>query len=266
MSSTAPACPARLNAVLLAHSAAPSGHELVTFLLPRLPKPLFGQLAKHRMLSMSAASSRAVPLEKLIQELLEDGYVPTWTAKQSGMGGQAITDTRTTGQLETVWRLHRDDAINAALRLHRIGGAKEVCNRLLEPFARLPVVVTGTEWENFYRLRTHEGAQADLRQTALEMQRLVLESTPKALRWGEWHVPFARELPLDDALASSAAACARCSYMNHGGEFSLEKDRALALKLVRDHHMTPFEHQAEAVPGAYANFRDWRSRRFAMGG
>ena len=256
----------RPNAVLLAHSAPPNGHELVTFLLPRLPKPLFGQLAKHRMLSMSAASSRAVPLERLIQEVLEDSFVPTWTAKQSGMGGQEISDTRITGPLGAVWRNHRTDAINAALRLHRSGAAKEVCNRLLEPFARLPVVVTGTQWENFYRLRTHEGAQADLRQTALEMQLLVQESTPKPLRWGEWHVPFGRDLPLDDALTCSAAACARCSYMNHGGEFSLEKDRALASKLAHDRHMTPFEHQAEAVPGAYANFRDWRSRRFAMGG
>ena len=46
------------------------------------------------------------------------------------------------------------------------------------------------------------------------------------------------------ALKISTAKCARISYNNHNGEIDYQKDIELHDKLLRDHHMSPFEHVA----------------------
>jgi hypothetical protein len=58
-----------------------------------------------------------------------------------------------TKTLDEWWLFARDKAIEAAAILYVFNVTKQLCNRLLEPFMWHTVVVTATEWENFFSLR-----------------------------------------------------------------------------------------------------------------
>ena len=47
---------------------------------------------------------------------------------------------------------------------------KQVANRLLEPFMWHTVIVTATEWDNFWNLRCHPDAQPEIRLVAEAMR------------------------------------------------------------------------------------------------
>ena len=51
------------------------------------------------------------------------------------------------------WLTARDNAVRAAKDLTEQGITKQLCNRLLEPFMYHTVLISGTEWENFFSLR-----------------------------------------------------------------------------------------------------------------
>ena len=133
-----------------------------------------------------------------------------------------------------------------------LGVHKGLANRLLEPFMWHTVIVTATEWENFFALRTSPDAQQEIRIIAEMMKELYDKSTPIFLHTGEWHLPFlqenekewAKQHP-DEACRAVAARCARVSYLTHDtGEANLNKDLALAERLCSSGHMSPFEHVA----------------------
>lgn len=56
--------------------------------------------------------------------------------------------------LNEMWLMIRDKIVNATLLLYCLGVSKQLCNRLLEPFMWHTVIVTATEWENFFALRS----------------------------------------------------------------------------------------------------------------
>jgi hypothetical protein len=152
-----------------------------------------------------------------------------------------------------------------------LGVHKGLANRLLEPFMWHTVIVTATEWENFFALRVSEQAQQEIRIIAAMMKELSDKSTPTLLHEGEWHLPFlqknekkwAKEHPEEAALAV-AARCARVSYLTHDtGEADLKKDLALANRLSSSGHMSPFEHVATPIAGNEwsGNFRGWHQYR-----
>jgi len=51
------------------------------------------------------------------------------------------------------WLLARDKAVEASIMIACLGITKQLANRLLEPFMYHKVLVSGTEWENFFNLR-----------------------------------------------------------------------------------------------------------------
>lgn len=55
--------------------------------------------------------------------------------------------------LDEWWLFARDKAIEAASILYVFDVTKQLCNRLLEPFMWHTVIITATEWENFFALR-----------------------------------------------------------------------------------------------------------------
>jgi hypothetical protein len=133
-----------------------------------------------------------------------------------------------------------------------VGAHKQIVNRLLEPFAHIRVVVTATEWENFYKLRRHPDAQPEIKALADAMWEAHQASTPKKLEAGEWHLPYVTAgeyVGYDDAtlLKISTARCARVSYVAPGeSTASVEKDLELYDRLVGSEpvHASPTEHQA----------------------
>ncbi len=127
---------------------------------------------------------------------------------------------------------------------------KGLTNRLLEPFMYQEIVVTATEWDNFFNLRTDSNAQEEIRTVAQMMKDAYEASTPVLLKEGEWHLPFIQDDEKEWAKANpelavkaSTARCARVSYLTHGTDrIDREKDYALADGLKNNGHMSPYEH------------------------
>lgn len=168
--------------------------------------------------------------------------VAAWTAK-GGDFQSFVLDIADRLEAKDPSIVERDDFL---------GIHKGLANRLLEPFMWHTVIVTATEWENFFALRVSEQAQQEIRIIATMMKELSDASTPTLLHEGEYHLPFlqenekewAKEHP-EEAARAVAARCARVSYLTHDtGEADLKKDLALAERLANSGHMSPFEHVA----------------------
>lgn len=132
---------------------------------------------------------------------------------------------------------------------------KGLTNRLLEPFMWHTVIVTSTEWENFFNLRTDKNAQLEIRKVAVLMQEAYEASTPNLLMEDEWHLPFiqpeemqwAKENP-ELAVKAVVARCARVSYLTHDRHvIDLEADYRTYGILVKNGHMSPLEHAARPI-------------------
>lgn len=88
------------------------------------------------------------------------------------------------------WLRIRDLVVAGSLILNAFGVTKQICNRLLEPFMWHTVMITGTEWENFFALRVHPAAEIHMQRIASMMLEAYNLSIPKVLRPGEWHIPY----------------------------------------------------------------------------
>jgi len=77
------------------------------------------------------------------------------------------------------------------------GPHKQLVNRLVEKHGFISVVVTATNWSNFFALRRHEGAQPEIRHLADLIWEAQQASTPKRLGLGEWHLPHVSDQELE---------------------------------------------------------------------
>ncbi|RYH46364.1 MAG: hypothetical protein EON54_16495 [Alcaligenaceae bacterium] len=135
---------------------------------------------------------------------------------------------------------------------------KQHAGRGLETYMWQTVIVTATEWSNFFALRANPQAQPEIREVAEWMQRLYQESEPAELQDGEWHLPYIQpdELHLfaedpEKMQQVSAARCARVSYLTHDGKRDLDKDVELYERLAGEGHLSPLEHVATPEYTAY---------------
>jgi hypothetical protein len=146
-----------------------NGHRITSMILT-FPRFILAELNTHRMLSKNSASSRAIPFEKMVKMVEEDPFIPiAWQKDHKGMQGvEYITGAKEIQYRNSVWLGARDRMIRKAKTLndkcsypnndfdssYEYGGVtKQLCNRLLEPFMWHTVLVTATEWENFFKLR-----------------------------------------------------------------------------------------------------------------
>jgi len=222
----------------------------------------------HRVFSRNSASSRAVPASKMIARVENDPAMPVeWGRNKKGMSASEILDDEDAMAARAVWLEARDAALAAARRLEALKVHKQVVNRLLEPFMWHTVIVTATEWTNFFELRCSENAQPEIRAAAERMREAYAQSVPHAVEYGEWHLPFVqddeRSLDVERLKKISAARCARVSYLTHDGVRNIEADVELAERLRGDRHLSPFEHVATPThdDAFHANFRGWSQMR-----
>jgi thymidylate synthase ThyX len=208
----------------------------------------------------------------LIQDIIDNPVAPThWGKNQRGMqAGEELSD-EDRAEAIMVWNLARTDALRHARWLANLGTHKQIANRILEPFAHINVIVTATEWDNFFDLRDHPAAQPEIAELARVMRKALDESEPRVLGEGDWHLPYltqdelAGALSLYDQPRVSAARCARVSYMTHdGAKPDAGKDLALFEQLASERHMSPMEHQATPCDDWCRNFKGWRSFRAVM--
>lgn len=230
-----------------------------------MPRFLVAQLNTHRAFSRNSASSRAIPSRLLRSQAVDSPFIPTaWPRNQAGMKGGDPVDERKALQARLIWLQGRNAAVEAHSQLEALGVAKEVCNRVLEPYQWTQVLITATDWDGFFaqRLPGH-GAQGEMEQVAEAMYLALENSTPDLLHPGDWHLPFADDTDLGVAKWQSVARCARVSYGRQQEQKTVEEDRQRFDALRHSGHWSPFEHAAMAlmIPKRCRNFRGWRQLR-----
>lgn len=247
------------TAKIIADSISESGIRITTMEL-EFERFLLAQFNTHRQFSRSAQSSRAVPVQKMIDAILSDTHIQKFMANEGGMQSTKKLSFDDNNRAHKIWGNARQQMIGAVQNLAEINVHKQFANRLLEPFSTVKVVVTATEWENFFALRLHHAAQPEMQELAQAMKTAIDESIPEMII-GSWHLPYVDYDTIDlkgltdcgdEALELckliSAARCARVSYLNHDNSTpDIEKDLELAQRLLADKHLSPFEHQARPM-------------------
>ena len=241
-----------------------NGSRLTTLEL-EYPRFIHAEVMTHRMLSKNAASSRAIPVGKMIEHIKEHTAMPVfWGKNQPGM--QAKEEVTNIRESKIAWQIARNDAIASAINLHdRRGLHKQISNRVTEAFQMMKIVISGTEWANLLWLRDHEDAQPEFAELAGLITKALAASSPLPMYPGELHVPYVdrpltrsgpitytvrgEEISRQDALIVSASCCAQVSYRK--SDDSLEKAKQLCERLLGSSggpvHASPFEHQAWAM-------------------
>lgn len=257
------------TAKIIANSMAPCGKRLTTMEVT-FPRIVLAEFNTHRQFSRNSASSRAIPVEKMLKRVQEDPFIPArFPLNEKGMQASQFAEPGTSQYIscETQWLDARDDAVKHAKHMGMFGIHKQIANRLLEPFLWHTVIVSSTEWSNFFAQRCHPDAQPEIQTVAYMMQELYNVSAPLMMRTGEYHLPFIQEdeshLPTCDQVAVSVARCARVSYLNHDGKRDVDADIVLYRRLRDGMHMSPLEHVAQAMDWQResGNFIGWRQHR-----
>lgn len=252
------------SAKIIADSITPEGDRLTTMEIV-CHRFVLAEFNTHRAFSRNSASSRAIPVKKQLERVRNDVAEPLeWPNEQKGMqGGDSIEDVL---QAETWWLAASENAACTAEALSNLGVHKSVTNRLLEPFMWHTIIVSATEWDNFFEQRCSPLAQPEIRAVAERMREAKADSAPNLLREGEWHLPYfdsedwealrnsglvelGRSMyPL--AVRISAARCARVSYLTHDGKRDIRTDLELYVRLVTADppHWSPLEHVATPWP------------------
>lgn len=253
-----------------ADSIGPSGVRLTTL---EVTYPLIGthwDHLRHRVFSFSVASNRAIPTREYIRRVIEDPACPyQWGKNQPGMVAREELTGWRRAIVSRVWLACRWLVIPIAWLCWKLGAHKEIVNWLLSPWAWTTLLVTGTDWTNFFALRRHADARPEIRHAADMMFEARSCSRPRHLAAGEWHLPLCDNdfIPdprdWDTLCLVSAARCARVSLLKHGETRSVKDEIAKAETLMKAGHMSPFEHQAQALPDARraGNLRGWASFR-----
>lgn len=254
-----------------------NGKAIYTFQL-KYWRAFHGEVLTHRMFSRNASSSRAIPVMKTISQVWNDPAMPVhWGVNQAGMQAKEQLTGFKLKLVKGLWRLAAKVACGFAYTLVKLNLHKQVANRILEPWQYIHVVLTSTEFDNFFALRDHEDAQPEFQELARAMRKAIAECVPRDVNRSRvahrfWHLPYVspnerEDFPLDDCLKFSAARCARVSYLTHDGKIPKpEADLDLYRRLVGSDpkHASPVEHQAFSMAGGVGqsnNFKGWKQYR-----
>ncbi len=316
-----------ITAKIIADSINPKDCRLTSWVL-EYPRFVHAELMTHRVFSKNSASSRAIPIETMIKQIQDNPAMPEWWGKnQSGMQAKEElsdvcreqwfdiyddpfehrpvlkSEASPCGAYEQVshfvsdieyaqylWLKARDCAIGYAKDLNKLGLHKQITNRILEPWFHIRVILTGTEFDNWFALRSHPDAQPEIRVLAEKMLELYNASEPKSLAPGSWHIPFGDNIDEDKLLPLinindvskgvtadpsvykeeikkkiAIARCARVSYLNFEGKDDYAADIKLCDRLFANNpkHLSPTEHVAQSLNSDQfiGNFRGWKQYR-----
>jgi len=263
------------EAKILADSVNPNGQRLTTMSLT-YPRCIHSEFMTHRMFSRNSASSRAIPFEKMIENILADPFIPIkWGKNQKGMQAYEEFEAGSAVALasESAWVECMKSTVRRAKVMHEMGLHKQIVNRLVEPWMWITVIASATCWDNFFKLRCHEAAEPHIQKIAYMARDLREAAEPTALDWGQWHLPLTGfdgddELLSNDLVKVSVARCARVSYLTHEGVRDVEADIKLHDRLLGNGHWSPFEHAAvcheeDVFSGNFVN--GWRQYRKLFG-
>lgn len=195
----------------------------LTTITARFPRAVLAEVNTHRVFSRNSASSRARAVKATIADVMNNPYIPLFTANQKGMGGKYVTSDVRERAVEA-WLSARDSAVTHELRMllgdllpsgtdreiaedysnlldmyyekvynsetpdpAALSIHKQNANRLIEPFSWHEAVITSSYWDNFLDLRNHDEAQPEIHAMAKLVDAALRASTPE----NTWlHLPF----------------------------------------------------------------------------
>lgn len=275
---------------IIEDSISAAGKRLTT-ITATYPRFIHSEVMTHRDRARNAASSRAIPWPKMREMIVSEPVIPIkWGAEQSGMQAGDEIPEHMQDFARQLWLETMHYVAERADMLANIGATfvnqrpllaqpgdelvkihKSIPNRLTEPWMWITVVMSATEWNNFFRLRCHPDAEIHFQKIARMIHDALAESKPVQR---EYHLPFLQndervqvECDLDRLCRISTARCARVSYLTHDGKRSQEKDIELFDRLCQGSgfgHWSPHEHVAWAStnPNCVSGpFRGWEQYR-----
>ena len=306
-----------MAAKVVLDSIGPNGKRLIS-VEATYWRAIHAEIMTHRDRARNAASSRAIPFIRYTKcdycggmgitpdgqcpkcqgskegsmvpnctysKILNDPFMPEFIgSEQKGMqSGEDLTDPKREQAVALINKM-RNYSLECCKHLFDLGVHKSIINRYLEPWSYITIIMTATEWKNFFRLRVHPKAEKHFNKLAKEIQDAIAASTPTPLKSGEWHMPYLRqeerELMLNPYIPEctkvlggtdhdwwgkdiiqimkkvSAARCARLSYLTHDGVCSVKDDLRIFETLIEPKHAdgtlddtihsSPLEHVAQA--------------------
>lgn len=247
------------KAVLVSrNSADPNPDRKLATVLCRYPRWIHAELMTHRQFSRNAASSRAIPVQKMIDSIREDPAVPLfWGKNQKGMQAGDDMPDYVVADAKEHWTIAMANTIRAAEEISNLGAHKQIVNRLLEPFMHITALVSATEWQNFFDLRIHEAAEPHIRLLAERIKEAIDVARVQVLQSGDWHLPFITQVEADFVTKShpgdlsvlpkwSTAMCASTSHKTvEGFDMNLSTATRIHDHLLKNKHWSPFEHVAK---------------------
>lgn len=255
----------------------PRSPDLTTMELT-FARSALAELNTHRAFSRNSASSRAIPVAKLLDMAKNEPYVPRWFSRTAK--GMAPAEYIKPGDSEWIncldwWLASRDSAVKSAIAGIKLGIHKQDVNRILEPFLMHKVILSSTTWENFFNLRTgldengNPLAYLPIYDLAVAMRSALEASEPQRLRLGQWHTPLIgfdgdETLSVRERIRVSIARVARTSYLTHDGIRDVSADLGLFDRLKKNGHWSPAEQVATPDKEGSGNFKGWLQYRWYL--
>jgi type II secretory pathway component PulJ len=249
-----------------------TGSRAITFEL-EYPRMVHSELMTHRMFSRNSASSRAIPVKTMLEQIRANPAEPVhWGKNQAGMQAKEELDDLIKIGVQSDWKQAMEHATFFAESASLKGA-----HRLTEPFQIIKIVLTATERNNWYWLRNHPDADPTIAVLAELMLEAENESEPVRLFENEWHAPYVdrtyiyngddsglkyfsngKEVNVEEALRISASMCAQVSYRK--SDDTLEKADKIFKQLIETEpcHASPVEHQLKAIDIAPVKLYTWQ--------
>lgn len=245
------------------HSIGPTGEELFTFRHCH-ERIIHADFMTYRV-NRNASSSRAIPYRRMTDWIKRDPAMPLHLGRNiAGMSVGPVVDSPEMARDSILTMLDKSvrtcNVLNDVDNLH-----KEIINRYLEPWGWINVVSTWNRPQlmNAVAQRCTPEAATNIQRLFISMLRLVKNSEPQRLGFGQWHVPFISDIsqsPPDSRcdlpehvnrmLVWSVARSAWTSLQTvNGRDAAWEDAKRRHDGCVEHKHMTPCEHQKRCVPG-----------------
>lgn len=247
-----------------------SGNRMITYEIETY-RYIWAEVLTHKMLNKNAQSSRAVPVKSVLSINESNPVEPiVWGKNKGGMSASEVLQGEELDNVKQIWNALAVNAFEGSRKLSEAGLHKMWANRPTEPFSRIKVVMSGTEWDNFEWLRDDpEAAQPEIVDLAQRIKQAKKSSVPMLLISGWAHVPYVEraekegfisyfvqgegEVSLDIALKISASCCGQVSYRKLDESFDKAMDIYNKLFSGSKPHLSPTEHQAIAMRNTKAS-------------
>jgi hypothetical protein len=209
-----------------------------------------------------------------LDRVMANPFVPSWVGKtHKGMQPDSFLEGQEYEDFRVTWIHSARRACIDAQFLEERGVAKSTLNRMLEPYNTINVLMTGSEthWNHVFRQRCSKemGGQGDAERNLQDLvDGIKLAYTGSVPEAREMHLPYGEgidALSVQDRALASAARCARLSYTPFGAPKSdISADIELAERLLKDEHLSPFEHVIFSYNWALAALRPAAGTRNAV--